>query len=139
MAKKWQLKLGAVLLSLSLAGGCVETVLLSVGAVGAIGAYKWVEGAMEKSYPKPYAQTMKATLDTCRKLGLRVSGSPSETGTKADIEATDRNGTKAKISVVAKPNNITDVKIRFGMFGDQSASAVFHAQLMKELGISPNQ
>ncbi len=139
MVRKWQLQLGAVLLSLSLAGGCVETVLMGVGAGAAIGTYKWVEGAMEKSYPRTFPVTMKAVLEVCRKSGMRVSGSPPEVGTKAEFEAFTRNNVKAKIIVTAKPNNITDVKIRFGMIGDKDASADFHARLMKELGIVPGQ
>ena len=134
--KKWQLKLGGVLLSLMLAGGCVETVLLTAGAGMAIGAYKWVEGTMEKDYPKPYPQTWKAVLAACRHFNLRVTGQV-DTGAKGNLEAVDRAGTSVKIQVIARPNQITTVKVRFGMMGNQEASAMFHAQVMRELGIGP--
>ena len=43
-----------------LAAGCVATLLMGVGGVAAIGTYKWVEGTMEKDYPRPMQETWNA-------------------------------------------------------------------------------
>jgi hypothetical protein len=42
-----------------------------------------------------------------------------------------------KIQLVSRPNQITTVKVRFGLMGNQDASAYFNRRLMVHLGIPP--
>ena len=135
-ARKWQLKLGGVLLSLFLAAGCVETVLLSAGAMAALGTYKWIEGTMEKDYPRPMQDVWNATLASAKTLNLKIA-SQQYSALESRIEATQPDGTNVKVELIARPNQITTVKIRFGMMGNQDYSAYFHRQIMQNLGLPP--
>ncbi len=134
MRKNLAIKGLVLLLCVGLAGGCLETALLSVGAAGAIGAYKWLEGTMEKEYPRSFAETWQAVLATTEHYRMKIAEKKSDP-MSGNIIAVQPDNTEVKISVKAQPNNITTVGVRFGMFGNKEASAMFHHQIMKELGI----
>jgi hypothetical protein len=137
MQKTWRMKLGAVLLGLFLAAGCVETVLLGLGATAAIGTYKWIEGTMEKDYPRPMGDVWNASLAACKDMNLKIA-SQQYGALESRIEAVAPPDTNVKIQVVARPNNITTVKVRFGMMGNTDYSAYFHRRIMQHLGIPPS-
>ena len=40
-------------------------VLMGLGGAAAIGSYKWMEGTMEKDYPRSMQDTWNATLAAC--------------------------------------------------------------------------
>jgi len=137
MQNKWRLKLAAVLVGLVLTAGCVETVLIGLGGAAALGTYKWMEGTMEKDYPRPMQETYNATLAACKQMNMRITA--QEYGpTESKIEAATQDNTNAKIQLVARPNQITTVKVRFGMMGNADYSAYFHRLVMRQLGI-PDQ
>ena len=132
--KIWRGKLGILLAALLLSAGCVETMLLGLGATAAIGSYKWMEGTMEKDYPRPMQETWNATLKACKDLQLNISNqeyNPME----SKIEAVAPPDTNVKIQLVARPNQITTVKVRFGLMGNVDASAYFHRRIMEHLGL----
>jgi hypothetical protein len=137
MQNSCRLKLGAVLVALAMAAGCVPMVLLGVGGAAGVGTYKWIEGTMEKDYPRPMQETYNAALEAAKRLNLKVTStnySPSE----SRIDAVTQDGTQVKVQLVARPNEITTVKIRFGMMGNADWSAYYHRQIMKILHI-PDQ
>jgi len=43
--------------------------------------------------------------------------------------------TNVKIQLVSRPNQITTVKVRFGLMGNADASAYFHRRIMVHLGM----
>jgi len=128
--------LGLLLLALLLTTGCVETMLLSAGATAAIGSYKWMEGTMEKDYPRPIQDCWNAALAACRDLQLKIT-TQEYNPLDSHIEAIQPPDTSVKIQLVARPNQITTVKVRFGMTGNQDASAYFHRRIMAHLGMPP--
>ena len=135
--KNWRIKVGVVLVALLLAAGCVETMLIGLGASAAIGSYKWMEGTMEKDYPRPMQDTWNATLAATKDLQLtirREQYNPME----SIIEATAPPDTNVKIQLIARPNQITTVKVRFGFMGNVDASAYFHRRIMHHLGMPPS-
>jgi len=137
MRKNWRIKMAAtVLLGLLFTAGCVETVLISAGAAGAIGTYKWIEGTMEKDYPRPMQETWNATLAAAKDLNLRIS-SQQYGALESRIEAVQPPDTNVKVQLIARPNQITTVKVRFGLMGNQDASAYFHRRIMHHLHIAP--
>ncbi len=134
--KIWRTKLGVLLAALLLTASCVETVLIGLGGVAAIGSYKWVEGTMEKDYPRPMQEVWNATLEACKDLQLNITGqeyNPME----SHIEAVAPPDTNVKIQLIARPNQITTVKVRFGLMGNEDASAYFHRRLLVHLGLPP--
>ena len=134
--KIWRTKLGILLAALLLTASCVETVLLGVGGMAAVGSYKWVEGTMEKDYPRPMQEVWNATLEACRDLQLKITAQ-QYTPLESHIEATAPPDTNVKIQLISRPNQITTVKVRFGLMGNQDASAYFNRRLMVHLGMPP--
>jgi hypothetical protein len=133
--KIWGAKLGAVLVALLLAAGCVPMLLMSLGGAAAIGSYKWMEGTMEKDYPRPMQEVWKATLAACKDMKLDIK--VQQYGpTEAHIEAVAPPDTSVKIQWVPRPNQITTVKVRFGLMGNQDASAYFNRRILVHLGLS---
>jgi len=134
MRKNWRLKVAGLLLGLLLTAGCVETVLLGAGAAAAIGTYKWIEGTMEKDYPRPMQETWNATLAAAKDLNLKVA-TQQYNPMDARIEAIQPPDTNVTVQLLARPNQITTVKVRFGMLGNVDASAYFHRRIMHHLGL----
>jgi hypothetical protein len=137
MQRQWRLKLVAVLVALAMAAGCVATALMGVGGLAALGTYKWVEGTMEKDYPRPMQATYDAALEAAKRINLKVT-STKYTPTESRIDAVTQDNTAVVVQLVARPNEITTVKIRFGMMGNADWSAYYHRQIMKILRI-PDQ
>jgi hypothetical protein len=137
MQRQWRFKLAAVLLTMTLAVGCAATILMGVGGLAALGTYKWVEGTMEKDYPRPMQETYNAALEGAKVLRLKIV-SQQYTPTQSHIEAVTQDNTLVKVDLIARPNEITTVKIRFGMMGNADWSAYYHRQIMKILRI-PDQ
>ena len=137
MQRQRRLKLAAVLVAMAMAAGCVASLLMGVGGLAALGTYKWVEGTMEKDYPRPMKETFDATMEAARKLNLQIT-SDQYTPAESKIMATTQDGTAVKVELIARPNEITTVKIRFGMMGNADWSAYYHRQIMKILRI-PDQ
>jgi hypothetical protein len=54
---------------------------------------------------------------------------------ESHIEAVSPPDTNVKIQLVSRPNQITTVKVRFGLMGNGDASAYFNRRLMVHLGI----
>ena len=137
MQRQRRLKLAAVLMAMAMVAGCVATPLMGVGGLTALGTYKWVEGTMEKDYPRPMRETFDATMEAARKLNLKIT-SDKFTPSESKILASTQDGTDVKVELLARPDEITTVKIRFGMLGNKDWSAYYHRQIMKILRI-PDQ
>jgi hypothetical protein len=134
--KNWRTKVGILLAALLLTAGCVETMLLGLGASAAIGSYKWMEGTMEKDYPRSMQDTWNATLAATKDLQLK-NASEQYNPMESKIEAVAPPDTNVKIQLIARPNQITTVKVRFGLMGNVDASAYFHRRIMHHLGLPP--
>ncbi len=134
--KIWRTKLGILLAALLLTAGCVETMLIGLGASAAIGSYKWMEGTMEKDYPRSMQDTWNATLAATKDLQLKIA-SEQYNPMESKLEAVAPPDTNVKIQLIARPNQITTVKVRFGLMGNVDASAYFHRRIMHHLGLPP--
>jgi len=137
MQRKWRFMLVAVVVAMALAAGCAATLLMGLGGITALGTYKWVEGTMEKDYPRPMQESFNAALEAAKKLNLKITAQ-HYTPSQSHIDAVTQDGTNVKVDLIARPNEITTVKIRFGMMGNPDWSAYYHRQIMKILNI-PDQ
>jgi hypothetical protein len=113
-----------------LLGGC----LLGVGAMLGVGAYQWMEGTMAKDYPRTMEPTYHACVDACKIMKLDIK-KESYSPMNSSITAKAPDGTNVYIDLIARPNNITTVKVRFGLMGNKDQSGYFHRNVMKNLGI----
>jgi hypothetical protein len=132
MQKNRRLMLAGLLAGLLVTAACVPMLLMSVGGAAAIGSYKWIEGTMEKDYPKPMQETYNAALAACNDLKLKISAqqyNPMD----SRIEAVQPPDTSVKLQLLARPNQITTLKVRIGLMGNSDASAYFHRRVMVHL------
>lgn len=130
MLHKWLGKVVGLLLMIILGGGC----LIGLGAALGVGVYQWAEGTMQKDYPRKMEPTYRACVDACKTMKLTIK-KESYSPMKSSIEAATPDATNVFIDLVARPNNITTVKVRFGFMGNKDQSAYFHRNVMKNLGI----
>jgi hypothetical protein len=137
MERQWRLKLVAVLVAMAMAAGCAATLLMGLGGLTALGTYKWVEGTMEKDYPRPMKETFDAAMEAGKMLKLKITAE-QYTPSESRINAVTEDGTAVKVDLISRPNEITTVKIRFGMMGNADWSAYYHRQIMKVMRI-PDQ
>ena len=91
MQRQRRLKLAAVLVAMAMAAGCAATLLMGVGGLAALGTYKWVEGTMEKDYPRPMKETFDAAMEGARKLNLKIS-TEQYTPSESKILASTQDG-----------------------------------------------
>jgi Protein of unknown function (DUF3568) len=130
----WRTQLGILLAALLLTAGCLETTLMGVGGMAAVGGYKWIEGTMERDYPRPMPEVWRATLEACKDLRLQIK-TQKYNPVESHIEAVSPPDTNVKIQLVSRPNQITTVKFRYGLTGDKDASAYFNRRLQVHLGL----
>ena len=79
---------------------------------------------MEKDYPKSMQDTWNASLAACKDLQLKI-GSQQFNPTESKIEAVAPPDTNVKIQLVARPNQITTLKVRFGLMGNLGRLGLF--------------
>ncbi|MGA8572052.1 MAG: DUF3568 family protein [Desulfobaccales bacterium] len=130
----WRTQLGILLAALLLTAGCLETTLMGLGGMAAVGSYKWIEGTMERDYPRPMPEVWKATLEACNDLQLQII-KQEYNPVESHIEADSPPSTSVKIQLISRPNQITTVKFRYGLTGDKDASAYFNRRLEVHLGL----
>ena len=130
MLQKWWGQVAGLLLMALLLGGC----LLGVGAMLGVGAYQWMEGTMIKDYPRTMEPTYQACVAACKTMELTIK-KESYSPTHSNITAASKDGANVYIELIARPNDITTVKVRFGFMGNKDQSAYFHRNVMKHLGI----
>jgi hypothetical protein len=107
---------------------------MGVGAMVGVGAYQWMEGTMQKDYPRTMEPTYRACVAACKTMKLTIQ-KESYGPMNSTITAAAPDGANVSIELVARPNNITTVKVRFGFMGNKDQSGYFHRNVMKSLGI----
>ena len=130
MVQKWWGQVAGLFLVVLLLGGC----LLGVGAMLGVGAYQWMEGTMAKDYPRTMEPTYQACVAACKTMNLTIK-KESYSLMHSNITAASPDGANVYIELIARPNDITTVKVRFGFMGNKDQSAYFHRNVMKNLGI----
>ena len=138
MLRQRRLKLAAVLVAMAMAAGCAATLLMGVGGLAALGTYKWVEGTMEKDYPRPMKETFDATMEAARRLNLKISAE-QYTPSESKILASTQDGTDVKVELLARPNEITTVKAAYALaqFPDIVNAPVAGAVYLYDVQVSP--
>jgi hypothetical protein len=111
-------------------GGCA---VVGVGAVGGAAATTvYLNGELYHAYSVPMEKAWKATEDEVAEMGMKV--------TEKYIDNMDRNrfikgkmrdGRECEISLEAKAPDVTVVKVRVGIFGEEAYSQQIHDRIKK--------
>jgi hypothetical protein len=129
-----KIKKAAVLISLLFfLSGCAA-VWLGVGAVGGIGAYKYIEGRVEREYPLEYGKAWNATNSALANLQISVSNSIDE-GAVGKIAAVRRDGKKITVKLTDRGQGVTTISVRVGMLGDRDEAKRLHEEIASVSGI----
>jgi hypothetical protein len=117
------------LCSILMLQGCVAV----IGAGAGAGTVAYVRGELQTSYAASFNRTWEASLVALKDLGITVYNTEKD-ATEGNIEATKADGTKVKINLKPAGTDITAVKIRVGIFGDEEVSRTISNQISKRLG-----
>jgi len=113
------------------ASGCVPLV---VGAAVGVGGYAWIQGDLVKEMDVSAERLHVAAQRAMRDLKLAVM---EDTGDRlaANIHAKFTDTTDVKISISAKTERTSTIKIRVGLLGDKEKSEIIFNAIQKQLGM----
>lgn len=111
--------------------GCM---LLAVGAGAAAGAgsMAYIEGVHETVFAASLDRTWNASLEAVQDLDFRIIATQKKE-TEGDIEAKRVGGKRVRIGLSIAGPETTFVKIRVGMFGDETTSRVIRDMISSRL------
>lgn len=117
--------------ALALTPGCT---LLLVGGAAAAGAggYAYVNGEAKSTESASLDKTWRAAQAAMKDLQFSVVGQSKDA---LEGRLTARNATDKKITIRVKKvsDSLTEVRIRVGVFGDESLSRIIHEAVKKGL------
>lgn len=118
-----------LLFSIIIMQGCVAI----IGAGAGAGTVAYVRGELQTTYAASFNRTWDASVKALKDLGITIYNTKKD-ATEGDIEATKADGTKVKINLKPKGQDITEVRIRVGIFGDEEVSRTISNQVSRRLG-----
>lgn len=129
MVNKHLLLVLVIALSLLRSIGCAP-LWVAGGAAAGVGTYAYIEGALvateDVSLDKAWKATEKAMEDL--QLTATYKGKDALSG---EVIARRGMGKKIKIKLEKKSDTLTEIRIRAGIFGDESMSREIHKTIKK--------
>ncbi len=101
---------------------------LGVGAGLGVGAYKYIQGSVERDYPLEFGSAWEVTNTALANRYISVTNSVNE-GLKGKIEALQRNGKIVIINLRYLKEDTTTVNIRVGFFGSYEEAEIIHEEI----------
>jgi hypothetical protein len=114
--------------------GCV---LLAVGAGAAAGAgtAAYLKGELQTPYAASLDQTWEAVQDALKDLNYRIVSSRKD-DPEGELEAKRIGEDTVKIHVMISGQGTTLVKIRVGVFGNETESRAINSKIASRLGVT---
>jgi uncharacterized lipoprotein len=112
--------------------GCASLVIFAAGTASGVGGYMYYMGALRVTYQAPYMQTWDATSTALENLGFSIESKAHDL-TKGDIVARRAAKTPIYVDVSYISAQETEVSIRVGLLGDESASMAIKEEIRKVL------
>jgi len=133
---QWKQGIWIILLLFMATGGtgCGILVAAGAGAAVGVGAAEYVGGELKQAYAAPMEKTWNASLATTDELKMKA--------TEKSIDNLDKNrvikgktddGKDFQISLEALGKDVTMVKVRIGLFGDEKGSKAIHERIANKL------
>ena len=110
--------------------GCAALVI--GGAAGA-GSYAYISGEMKSNESISLNRAWNATQKAVKKSGFTVT-SKEKDDFYAKLVARGAGDKKLTIKLKRQSDNITEIKIRVGMLGDESMSRLIYDEIKKQIG-----
>jgi hypothetical protein len=133
---QWKQGIWIILLLFIATGGtgCGLFLAAGAGAAAGVGAAEYIGGELKQAYAAPMEKTWNASLAATDQLKMRA--------TEKSIDNLDQNrvikgktddGKDFQISLETLGKDVTMVKVRIGVFGDEKISRTIHETIAKNL------
>ena len=103
----------------------------AVAAVGA-GTYYYVKGDLKRNYEAPMDETWEATITSVEELKLAVE-SQKHDALSGVIKGKMADEKGFEINLKRIGENLTEIGVRIGTFGDREKSEAIHAKIHSKL------
>jgi hypothetical protein len=133
MVKK-RLQLVALLCCFLIGLSACTRKLVAIGAVAAAGtgAYFYVKGDLKRNYEASIDKTWQAAVKSVEDLGLSTESKENDAFTGV-IKGKMADGKSFTVSVKRLGENLTEVGIRIGTFGNREISETIHNKILSNL------
>jgi len=132
----WKNGIGVILLVFIAAGstGCTLFVAAGAGAAVAYGASEYIGGELKQAYAAPMEKTWNASVATADQLRMKTTEkSIDNLDQNRVIKGRTEDGKDFQISLEKLGKDVTMVKVRIGLFGDERGSMTIHETIAKKL------
>ncbi len=107
----------------AMGSGCALFVVAGAGATAAVGTAEYMGGELKQAYAAPLEKTWNASLAAVEELRLVSQQKYYDNEDKSRvIKGKTREGKDFQISLASMAKDVTMVKVRIGVFGDEDVS-----------------
>ena len=114
---------------LALLFGCAAAV---VGGAAGAGAVLYSKGELKSTENAPLEQVLNAAEEAMNSMNFNVV-SKDHDALKGKLLAKRENGDNIDITLEQKPNNLTEMKIRVGAFGNEDQARLIQEKIRQKL------
>ncbi|MGM0440514.1 MAG: DUF3568 family protein [Chlamydiota bacterium] len=107
-------------------------VLVGGGAAAGIGTYRYIKGELRTHVSAPLNRTTNAAMNVVNNMGFDVNDYDSDT-LSSKIIAKKADGTDVIIKIYRVENDITKIKVRVGLWGNEAESRLIMDAIRKKL------
>ena len=109
--------------------GCAAAI---VGGAAGAGAVLYSKGELKSTENAPLERVLNAAEETMQSMNLNVV-SKDHDALKGKLLAKRENGDNIDIKLEQKPNNLTEMKIRVGAFGNEDQARLIQEKIRERL------
>lgn len=109
------------LAALTILTGLSGCVALAVGAAGSAAGVVYVKGRLVDRLNAPVERVYNATLDMLNAKGLTIKSHDADVAS-AEVRSEFGNGDEIRITIDSITSEVSEIKIRVGLTGDQRRS-----------------
>ena len=134
--KSWKNGIWIILLLFIAVGGtgCAFFVAVGAGAAVGIGTAEYIGGELQQAYAAPMEKTWNASLATTDELKMKTTEKSIDNLDKNRvIKGRTEDGKDFQVALEALGKDVTMVKVRIGLFGDEKISTAVHKTIAKML------
>jgi hypothetical protein len=132
----WKMKCGLCLWILAgcIMAGCAAFVAGGIAVGAGVGAAEYIQGELKQPYAASMEKAWEASLAAAQSLNMKVAEkSIDNTDSKRTIKGKTEEGKDFQIVLEAMSPEVTMVKVRIGIFGDEAYSQKIQAAIAQKL------
>lgn len=115
--------------------GCAAALVGAGGGAG-VGTYSYIKGELKVIYAQSYDKMVSATEQAVKDLGFTLKKEKKDE-LRCRIKARMADGTGVKLAVDKVSEQITQLRIKVGWWGNKGLSIQIMRAIEKRMGVSP--